>query len=326
MKNRPVRYILLLMIAITGCTQSSSDERLNFREKGRKVPSFSADSAYRFVEEQLAYGPRNPGSEGHRLTRDYLSGKLGEYAGESRVFLQHFIHPGYEEDTLRLTNIIAAYNPDAGDRIMLYAHWDTRPRADKDSIDSKQPIPGADDGASGVAVLLELARMFSQNSPPLGVDIIFFDGEDYGREGDMDEYFLGSRYWAENPPVNNYSPRFGILLDMVGGEGAHFPKEKNSLRLAPALVNEIWSIADEKGYSDIFIQQEGSAIADDHMIINRISGIPTIDVIRHEPGAGSGSVEFAPYWHTHGDDIDVISRETLKAVGEVLAELVYNRI
>lgn len=290
------------------------------------MPAFSEDSAYRFVEEQLEFGPRNPGSEGHRQARAWMAGKLEEYAGEGRVFAQDFTHKGYEGDTLELTNIIAAFNPKAGDRIMICAHWDTRPRADEDSTRSGLPIPGADDGASGVAVLLEMARLFSQTPPPIGVDIILFDGEDFGKEGDLDEYFLGSRYWADNPPVKNYRPRFGILLDMVGGEQARFPKEKNSLRIAPALVNEIWSIAEEKGFSGLFIQQEGSAIADDHMVINRKLGIPTIDIIRHEPGSGSGNIRFAPYWHTHDDDIDVISRQTLNAVGEVLAELVYNRI
>jgi len=331
MRNFPVTVsamILLGMIIAAACGPSSSDERLNFSEKGRTVPAFDADSAYRFVEEQLEFGPRNPGSEGHRLAKTWLIGKLGDYAGEGRVFPQHFRHRGYEGDTLELTNVIAAFNPNAGDRIMLCAHWDTRPRADRDSVAGRinVPIPGADDGASGVAVLLELARLFSENPPPLGVDLILFDGEDYGREGDLEQYFLGSRHWAQNPPVENYSPRFGILLDMVGGEGARFPKEKNSLRIAPALVNELWSIAEEKRFDDIFIPQEGSAIADDHMVIYRNSGIPTIDIIRHEPSDGSGSIRFAPYWHTQEDEIGVIDRRTLNAVGEVLSELVYNRV
>ncbi len=324
MMSRCVIGILTLLVVLISSCGKTDPNRLNFEEKGREVPVFSADSAYAFVERQLSYGPRNPGSEGHEQARDYLLQTLKDYAGERAVFAQQFSHVGYEGDTLDLTNIIAAFNTSAPDRIMLCAHWDTRPRADRDPDEPARPILGADDGASGVAVLLELARMMSKERPDIGVDIVLFDGEDYGKEGSLEQYFLGSRYWANNPPVPGYSPRFGILLDMVGGQNAQFPKEGNSLRFAPALVNEIWTIADEKGYSNQFPDTQGSSIADDHVVINRILNIPTIDIIRHTPG--SESVQFAPYWHTHEDDIDIISRETLGSVGNVLAELIYNRI
>ncbi|WP_395259737.1 M28 family peptidase [Halalkalibaculum sp. DA3122] len=315
-----------MLAFLAGCGgEPVPQERLNFERQGRDVPVFNADSAYHYIRQQVEFGPRNPGSEGHRLTKAYLIGKLAEAAGERRVFAQHFTHVGYQGDTLRMSNIIAAFNPSASDRIMLCAHWDTRPRAEKDPDAPDKPIVGADDGGSGVAVLLELARLFKDTPPPIGVDLVLFDGEDYGKEGEMDRYFLGSRYWANNPPVKGYSPRFGILLDMVGGQNAQFPKEKNSLHFAPALVNELWQIAEEKGYSDLFVEQEGAAISDDHVVINRILGIPTIDIIRHQRGSDS-SVQFAPYWHTHNDDMDIISRETLKAVGEVLTELIYNRV
>lgn len=297
---------------------------MNFEEKGREVPSFNADSAFHFLSRQISFGPRNPNSEGHRLTKDFLLNKLSGYAGERSVFIQHFTHKGYDGDTLRLSNIIAAFNTASSDRIMLCAHWDTRPRADKDPDNPEKPILGADDGASGVAVLLELARLMSVYAPAIGVDLILFDGEDYGREGNMDQYFLGSRYWANNPPVKNYRPRFGILLDMVGGVNPRFPKEKYSLRFAPALVNELWSIAGEKGYESIFVDEEGALISDDHVVINRILNIPTIDIIRHSPE--DDQVGFAPYWHTHQDNMDIIDKRTLQVVGDVLAELIYNRI
>lgn len=318
----------LAIVCFSACSGDGSEDRLNFGNRGREVPAFEADTAFKFVQQQVDYGPRNPGSEGHRLTKSYLIGKLVEYAGERSVFAQHFTHAGYEGDTLQLTNMIAAFNPTASDRIMLCAHWDTRPRAEEDMENPEKPIPGADDGASGVAVLLELARLLEDNPPPIGVDIILFDGEDYGHKNDMENYFLGSRYWANNPPVESYKPRFGILLDMVGGKGAQFPKERNSYRIAPALVNEIWSIAQEKGYPDIFIDREGSAISDDHMVINRILNIPTIDIIRHDPPEtdGDGTVRFPSYWHTQKDSMDIIDRKTLEAVGSVLAELIYNRI
>lgn len=320
------RVLLACLVAgflFLSCNQEEKP-RLNFEPQGREVPEFNADSAYQFIKQQVSLGPRDPGSKGHQETKEYLIEKLQSYAGERGVFPQNFTVTGYEGDTLELTNIIAAFNTQSSDRIMLCAHWDTRPRADKDSVDTQKPILGADDGGSGVGVLLELARIFNENPPPIGVDIVLFDGEDYGKEGDMENYFLGSRYWAENPPVEGYLPRFGILLDMVGGRGAEFPMEGNSMRFAPALVNEIWGIAEEKGYGNLFSDTEGNAISDDHVIINRISGIPTIDIIRHTPT--EEGAQFASYWHTHKDNMSIISKETLKGVGTVLTELVYNRL
>lgn len=320
--HRSVIFFFISCFFLLSC--SEEEGRLNFEDKGRHVPAFQADSAYQFLTRQVAFGPRNPNSEGHANTRDYLANKLKNYAGAQSVFVQQFTHPGYDGDTLRLSNIIAAFNTGSSDRIMLCAHWDTRPRADKDLKEPEKPILGANDGASGVAVLLELARLMSENKPEIGVDIILFDGEDYGKEGSLDQYFLGSRYWANNPPVKNYRPRFGILVDMVGGENALFPKEQYSLKFAPALVNELWTIAERKGYESVFVPMRGAAISDDHLVINRVMSIPTINIIQHNPE--DGRVGFAPYWHTHGDDLDIIDKRTLQAVGDVLTELIYNRI
>lgn len=316
-------FVLLLCGSIISCN-SNANGGFQFVDKNREVPAFNADSAYAFVEAQVEAGPRNLNSEGHRQTRQYLVQKLRDYAG-SNVFVQEFTQKGYEGDTLEMANIIAAFNTQSSDRIMLCAHWDTRPRADQDDTDSNKPIIGADDGASGAAVLIELARLFRQNPPPVGVDIILFDGEDYGREGDNANYFLGSRYWSNNPPVANYHPRFGILLDMVGGQDAVFPKEGYSMRFAPSLVDEIWGIAGQMGYDTLFVDQQGAPISDDHYIVNQVANIPTIDIIRHTVGPNGGA-EFAPYWHTHRDSLDIIDKNVLDAVGEVLTELIYNRI
>lgn len=320
-----IKYTLIVLFAglIYSCS-SNANGGFQFVDKDREVPAFSGDSAYVYVKNQVEAGPRNPDSEGHRQTRQYLVQKLRDYAG-SNVFVQEFTHQGYEGDTLNMANIIAAFNTQSSDRIMLCAHWDTRPRADQSETKSDQPILGADDGASGVALLLELARIFHQNPPPIGVDIILFDGEDYGREGDNANYFLGSRYWSNNPPVRNYNPRFGILLDMVGGQNATFPKEGYSMQFAPSLVNEIWNIADQMGYDTLFVDQQGANISDDHYIINELAHIPTIDIIRHTVGS-EGGTKFAPYWHTHRDRLDIIDKNVLDAVGEVLTELIYNRI
>ncbi len=302
----------------------AEEDRLNFEEQGREVPDFNADSAYHFIERQLEFGPRNPNSKGHRQAKKYFLNTLQQYAGARYVYSQDFTAEGYDGDTLALSNVIASFNPQSSDRIMLCAHWDTRPRADKDSANQGKPILGADDGASGVGVLLEFARLFKENPPPIGVDIVLFDGEDYGKEGDLSKYFLGSRHWSNNPPVEGYAPRFSILLDMVGGQNARFPKEGYSMQFAPALVNEVWSIADDKGFDDLFISEVGNKISDDHVIVNRILGIPTIDIIRHE--VGENGAEFAPYWHTHDDDLSIISKKTLDGVGETVLELIYNRV
>lgn len=325
--------IVIILGNIVSCGSEKQTGRFAFNKQGNQVPEFNADSAYVFIERQLSFGPRNPTSVGHRNTRDYLINTLRLYAGYQNVYAQDFTTIAYG-DTLKLTNIIAAFNPFHTTRVLLAAHWDTRPCAELDPDESRrgEPIMGADDGASGVAVLLELARMFSVNSPPIGVDIIFFDGEDYGESGDLHYYFLGARHWSENPPVLGYSPRFGILLDMVGAEGAQFPKEGFSRRYAPALVNNIWALGRDMGFEEFFIDEEGAPVADDHMIVNQVAGIPMINIIHysHTPSFNAQvtnrQVQFPVHWHTHDDDLDIISSETLWVVGSLVAEIVYNRV
>ncbi len=318
---------LVLILLVLGCSseQQQPQPGLQFSDQGRAVPAFSADSAYQFIQDQVDFGPRVPNTYGHVETRKYLEQKFHDYAGSGSVFTQSFENPGYT-DTLQLSNIIAAFNPTAQDRIMLSAHWDTRPRADEDTVRVADYIPGADDGGSGVGVLIELARVFSENPPPVGVDIVLFDGEDYGVSGDLNYYFLGSRYWSQNPPVPGYSPRFAILLDMVGAEGAKFPKEEYSVMYGPNVVKGVWDIAAEMGYGDLFLNQRGAAIQDDHYIVNQYTDIPMINIINHKFSVEGGSSVFGDHWHTHQDNMDIISKEVLQAVGDVLLELIYNRI
>jgi hypothetical protein len=316
-------FLVLLVSFFVGCS-NSENPGLKFSEKGREVPSFNSDSAYHFVQEQVNFGPRVPNSVAHKEAMEYFSNKLKEYAGSNAVFVQEFEAEGYDEQ-LELGNVIAAFNLTAPDRIMLSAHWDSRPRADMDSTRKEEAILGADDGGSGVAVLLELARIFRDNPPPIGVDIVLFDGEDYGKSGSLEKYFLGSRYWSNNPPVPGYSPRFGILLDMVGAKGAQFPKEQYSVSYAPNLVDEVWNIAEEKGHDNYFLNELGAAVSDDHVIVNEQARIPIINIINHGR-TERGSAQFAPHWHTQGDNMDIISRQTMQAVGDVMAELIYNRL
>ncbi|MEX0994341.1 MAG: M28 family peptidase, partial [Balneolaceae bacterium] len=299
MINRIYTLIIPVLVLSALLVQCNREEpRFRFENQGRETPFFSSDSAFQFVEEQVNFGPRNPNSRGHQLTKEYLENTLSRYAGSRNVYVQAFRKQGYEEE-LELFNIITAFNPGSNDRILLCAHWDTRPRAEEDPGQPRAPIRGADDGGSGVGVLLELARLFSEHPPPVGVDIILFDGEDYGEREDLQNYFLGSRYWADNPPVPRYQPRFGILLDMVGGENAVFPKERYSLRFAPSLVEALWDIGAELGYENYFLDEEGALISDDHVIIERLADIRMIDIIHHRRSA-NGSAVFPPYWHTHG--------------------------
>lgn len=320
---------MTMVILVVSCSQTEETKpvsRFDLIEQNNEVPAFEAESAYNYIQNQVNFGTREPNSEGHRQTRDYLISELRNFAGSNAVFAQNFQASGYDGETLELSNIIAAFNPQAKTRILLAAHWDTRPRAEED-IDSNrvnEPILGADDGGSGVGVLLELARIMSESMPPVGVDILFFDGEDYGTSGDLDNYFLGARYWSQNPPVAGYAPRFSILLDLVGAKGAVFPKEGFSRRYAGPLVNNIWRLASEMGYGDIFIDIEGPPVADDHMVVNQIAGIPMVDIIHYR--TTGQDIQFPDHWHTHNDNMEIIGLETLQAVGNVVTEIIYNRI
>jgi len=313
-----LNVLFLMGWMLIGCEPDPKPaSRFEFIDRGTDLPAFSADSAYAYVKAQVDFGPRNPGSEGHALALQYMTDELGRHSG-GQVYVQRFEAAGYDE-TLSLANVIASFNPTAQTRVMLCAHWDSRPRADRDAdaADTSTPILGANDGASGVGVLLELARIFAENPPPIGVDIVFFDGEDYGVESDLSRYFLGSRHWSANPPVPGYMPRFAVLLDMVGGKNPRFPKEGFSMTYAAPVVNEVWGIAKDMGHASMFLDETSQPVADDHMILNQEYGLPTINII-HYP--------FPDYWHTSDDDMDNISTETLQAVGDVLLELIYNRI
>ncbi|TVQ12774.1 MAG: M28 family peptidase [Balneolaceae bacterium] len=328
MKKVNNTIIVFLLLIVTAACTSEPEKREGifvFDELNRQIPVFSGDSAYTNVQKQLEFGPRVPGTQSHTDTRNFLINTLRDRAGRRNVFTQDFSRTIYG-DTLQMSNIIAAFNLEAADRIFLCAHWDTRPRADRDPDITRrnEPIPGADDGASGVAVLLEIARILAENPPPIGVDLVLFDGEDYGREGDLQYYFLGAREWAENPPVPGYRPRFGILLDMVGAKDAVFPKELYSLTYARPLVDGVWEVASGLGYGNKFPDIRGAAISDDHVVINEKLGIPTINIIHHN--RGSGDSVFPEYWHTHADNLDIISEETLGMIGHILTEIIYNRI
>lgn len=294
------------------------------KEPTLKIPVFEADSAYDYIAQQVAFGPRVLGSEGHKATRQWLASELRKTA--DKVIEQEFTANVYSGESFRAANIIAQFNPEVSDRILLAAHWDTRHVADSPLNEerTKEPILGADDGGSGVGVLLEIARQLKDNPVGLGVDIILFDAEDYGKsdptENTSETYCLGSQYWGRNPH-SPYRARYGILLDMVGAKGAKFLREGYSYQqINPDLVNKIWTLANRMGKSNYFIKRDGPGITDDHFFVYKYGRVPMIDIINL---AGTEQTAFGPHWHTHNDDMSIIDKNTLRAVGQVLLAAIY---
>jgi len=276
---------------------------------------FDADRAFAYLEKQVSFGTREPGSKGHQACLDFLNSELKLLADNVR--LQSFEFQDMKiKKHFTLTNVIASFNAQAEKRIFFAAHWDTRPRADYEVKDKRDvPIAGANDGASGVAVLLEMAQQLKKNPPAIGVDLIFFDGEDYGEEGHLDYYFLGSRYFAEQE--KNYQPEFGILLDMIGDANLNIPKEGYSYKSLPHIVDKVWGIAQDLGYTE-FEDRIGHYVQDDHVILIQ-HGIPCIDIIDFEYPDQTHR-----YWHTLQDTPDKCSPQSLETVGRVMMEVIYS--
>lgn len=276
--------------------------------------NFDADSAYSYVAKQVEFGPRVPNTESHRLAGDWLSSELRRH--NVKVAEQKMQLKAFDGTVLNSRNIFGQLNPQAGNRILLLAHWDSRPWADQDPDPSKrrEPVDGANDGASGVGILLEIARQLNLNPTQNGIDFLFVDAEDWGTEGDDDSWALGTKYFVENPIISGYSPQFAILLDMVGGEGAIFPREYYSERYASSVNDKFWTTARQLGFGEIFPDRMGSAVMDDHIQLIR-AGIPSIDIIEYHPDGPSG---FNQRWHTTSDNMSGISKQTLQAVGKTL--------
>ncbi len=291
------------------------------------APAFNQDSAYLYVDKQVAFGPRVPNTQPHVNCGDYIANELEHFG--AKVIEQKAEVKAYNGQKLNMRNIIGVFNENQSDRILLCAHWDTRPYADHDpdKANYNTPILGANDGASGVGVLMEIARQIGLKMPEIGVDIIFFDTEDYGApefyEGDAgeDTWCLGSQYWAVRPHVKGYAAKFGILLDMVGAKNAFFPKEGFSVQYANRYVEKVWQKAHSIGYGKYFINERSGYITDDHLYINQLAGIPCIDIIQLDKTSRTG---FYENWHTINDTMDFIDKETLKAVGQTLMEVIYS--
>lgn len=321
MKLLPIAIIISLLFSCNTKTEKPVETPVQNNIPQVIVPEFIADSAYAFVKAQCDFGPRVPNSKGHIACGDYLIEKMASWA--DTVIVQKGIVNAYDGTRLNFRNIISSFNPQNKNRILLFAHWDTRPWADKDEKDKDKPILGADDGASGVGVLMEIARQLKLNKVEIGIDIIFFDAEDYGKEGGgseaEDTYALGTQYWTKNLHVPGYTANYGILLDMVGAKNAQFRFEGLSYERASGVVQNVWKTAESLGYSNYFLHQDGGWVTDDHVYVNEM-GIPAIDIINSDLSSRNG---FAKHWHTHADNMDVIDTNTLRAVGQTLMSVIF---
>ncbi len=318
--------LLFLVLAFASCKDNPNVEKPKEPAVTRpsppvtnvKVPRFNVDRAYDFVVKQCDFGPRVPGTPAHTKAKNYF---IDYFKGLGfSVIPQEFTGFSPQGAKYTGTNIIAAYKPDHVQRIILAAHWDSRYTSDYDKKVKDKPVMGADDGASGVGILMSIAQTLIEHPIDMGVDFVLFDVEDQGKSNDggiPSSWCQGSQYWAANLHAKNYHPRFGILLDMVGAKDAFFAKDEVSRQYAGSYVNKIWKMALDMGYSNYFQDINSSAIIDDHLFVNQIAKIPMLDIINRKEGA------FGEHWHTQQDVIDVIDKETMKAVGQVVTAAVY---
>lgn len=336
-KTEMKKFILFIasVLLLSSCGDKQPKGTPSTSEKPKKtvsVPNFNADSAYQYVACQTNFGPRVPETQAHADCAQWLAAKLGEFA--DTVIVQDFRAKLYNGKGVDGQNIVGVFHPEAKKRIVLCAHWDSRPYADHDSdaANIHTPIDGANDGASGVGVLMECARQFKLQELPehLGVDIVFFDLEDYGPhieeaekyyDEEVNYWALGSQYWSKHPHVYGYKAYYGILLDMVGGSNPTFPKEYYSQGYAAWVSNKVWRRAADLGYRPYFTNELGALISDDHVPMNQNAGIPTIDIIDLQPESSNEC--FPEVWHTLNDNIDNIDKTTLGMVGDVLLHVVY---
>lgn len=325
-----ISYLALCsLLLFSSCKSNKGNSSVDNEEITATGPTFNADSAYMFCQQQCDFGPRTMNSEAHEKCAEWIVGKFKEYGCD--VTTQKATLTGYNGTSLNSTNIIASIYPERTTRILLCAHWDSRPWADNDEDEKNHhtPVMAANDGASGVAVMIELARIIRQDSSlNVGIDFVCFDAEDWGTPqwdssaNSESSWALGAQYWAKNPHKARYEARYGILLDMVGGEGAHFYREGMSERYASKIVDKVWNAAKSIGYGSIFVDSKGGYVTDDHVPVNDFLHIPTIDIIPYYPDCERSS--FGPTWHTINDTMEHIDKNTLQAVGQTVVQVIYS--
>jgi hypothetical protein len=322
-----ILIVFAFLVCFSSCKKAPQESTITQPDYTKvEIPTFNADSAFHYVKTQCDFGPRTPMSKASQLCGDYLINFMKQYA--DTVYVQTFSSKLWDGTNVEGRNIIASFNPQASDRVVLAAHWDSRLWADEDPNEEnhKKAIDGANDGASGVGVLMEIARVFRQKENPQGVDIVFFDLEDQGTPSwaesdveDQSDWCLGSQHWSKTPHYPFYTANYGILLDMVGYKNLRFTKEGLSMHYAASIMNKVWEIAAAKGYSNIFINEQTYPIMDDHHWVNLTARIPMIDIVQNDP-----TCSFFPFWHTMQDNIDNISKESLKIVGDVCLTTIFS--
>ena len=316
------QFIVCFLAIGFSCKQNLKTQNNN--AENVSVPVFNADSAYHYTETQVSFGPRVPGTEAHEACGNYLSDELKRLGAE--VTEQETTLQLQDKTPVPIKNIIGSFPPENKSRILLFAHWDSRPFADHDPNPDNwnKPIDGANDGAGACAALLEIARQIGMNPPAVGIDVIFFDIEDWGPPTNFTtnnyhygDYCMGSDYWARNPHIPNYIARYGILFDMVSAPGAQFYKEGYSQQRAPSIVKKVWEAARATGYESYFINKQGITTMDDHVPVMEYRKIPCVNIVHNDNNFGS-------YWHTMEDNMNNVSKETLTAVGQTVLYVLYH--
>lgn len=327
--NHAVCILLALsFLLFESCGNESKPPAVKQVASRVSAPAFNGDSAFSYIQKQVDFGPRVPNSAEHIACGDWLAAELKRHGAE--VIEQPGRVRAYDETVLNMRNIIGQFRPQNPERIMLYAHWDTRPFADKDTIRVREPIDGANDGGSGVGVLLEVARIIGTDTTlEVGVDVIFFDAEDYGApewapatSSNFTTWCLGSQFWANQPHKFGYQAKYGILLDMVGAKDAVFNREGTSMAYAPSVVRKVWEAAKNKGYSDYFKNDVTPQTVDDNLFVSQLGGIPSANIVHYQ--VQILPMGYGPFHHTHQDNMSVISKPTLLAVGSTVLDVIWN--
>lgn len=321
------KLLILPLLALIGLEACQNKTKQSDAENGEQVtvklssPDFNADSAYAYTKTQVDFGPRIPGTSAHQKCADYLVAKLKSFG--ANVSIQGEKTQTYDGKSFQLKNIVATFNADKKERVLITAHWDARPFSDQDAdpANHTKSFDAANDGASGVAVILEMARQIQQKQPNVGVDFVLWDLEDYGKANDEtpDEttWCLGSQYWAKKATASGYKALYGINLDMVGGGNAQFTQDEISRQAAPTVADKVWDIGNEIGYSSYFTKIPSGRLVDDHFWMNK-AGVPSIDIIHYNDNSG-----FYINWHTQLDNLANIDKNTLKATGQTVLETIY---
>ena len=286
--------------------------------------SFDANAAMTYTKEQLAFGPRVPGTPAAQKAGDWITSMMRQRA--DTVIEQRWTHRTLDGKDLPLRNILARFNPQAQNRILYVTHWDTRPTADDDPVlgNRNTPIPGANDGAAGVGLFVALGDALKKTPPTVGVDLLFVDGEDYGKSFDPPyaDVLIGSQYFADHLPAADYRPIFGVLWDMIADKDLNILQEVRSVQAAPEVVSRVWETAKELGYDEYFIPRVGQEVIDDHVPLIQ-KGLRVIDVIDIDYGPLNAMGMPSPsYHHTLQDTIDKISVHSLQVVGDVALSLI----